>query len=58
MLIGNMISIWQNFTNAVAEGWTMKNIPRSDSIGSLLACVVLCIFAVIVIFVIVLNLGG
>jgi len=47
-----------DFIQAVAEGWTMKKIPRSDSIGDLVACVVLCVFAIIVIFVIVLNLGG
>jgi hypothetical protein len=42
---------------AVAEGWTMKNIPRRDDNWDCLSCAVLCIIAIIVIVVIAANSG-
>ena len=46
-----------NVLYAVAEGWTMKNIPNRDDNWDCLSCAVLCFIAIIVIVVIAINSG-
>ncbi|MGY5855392.1 MAG: hypothetical protein RTS72_02245 [Candidatus Thorarchaeota archaeon] len=54
---GSVFVALMNITRAVAEGWTLKNIPRGADNWDCLSCAVLCVIAIIVIFVIAVNSG-